>query len=179
MLRTLPGKWKHGEGVVFGKSMLFFLLWVLWLWLWTLDKCMVCVLVIVGYGGSSTLLANSRLQKDKCRASPWLWQKIIMQAKQVYISKFCVLVVSKQGKCSGMVVYITTIAEHTMCMARLVLVVGKKTSRLPLLLPGFDALGRDQHNPHHYQNAAPSNDTMIFNPISNGVIFLQRMDSRD
>ena len=23
-MRTLPGKWKHGEGVVFGKSMLFF-----------------------------------------------------------------------------------------------------------------------------------------------------------
>ena len=87
---------------------------------------------------------------------------------------------SKQGKCSGMVVYGTTIAEHTMCMARLVLVVGKKTSRLPLLLPGFDALGRDQHNPHHNQNVAMMmNDTMIFNPISNGVIFLQRMDSRD
>ena len=147
-----------GKGWFLARVCYFFLLWVLWLWLWTLDKCMVCVLVIVGYGGSSTLLANSRLQKDKCRASPWLWQKIIMQAKQVYISKFWVLVVSKQGKCSGMVVYITTIAERTMCMARLVLVVGKKTSRLPLLLPGFDALGRDQHNPHHNQSLAPSND---------------------
>ena len=33
-----------------------------------------------------------------------------------------------------------------------VLVVGKKTSRLPLLLPGFDAPGSDQHNHHHHQN---------------------------
>ena len=93
-------------------------------------KCICCRFWLLATVGSvyATLHANVWC---KC----WLWATVdnVCKCKCFIVGK-C-MVWATAGKCMVWV-----------------LVVGKKTSRLALLLPGFDAPGSDQHNHHLHQD---------------------------